>query len=204
MQSIIRVEIDTPVTYRGIKIGEVKIIEITENRARNNVTIPVYVEFFVEKNYRFTQDPIRLLISNGYIAQISKPNFITGTAEIELVQTENPTKPKLITFHGYPVFPTRQTIKQFTTLDDALKSAKKTFDVIRELVESKEVRALLQSTKEMTENLDKLAINVDKYLPSSMIYFSQTMKKIADAAGSTQNLADYLSRNPESLIRGKR
>ena len=193
----------TPVTYRGVKIGEVKLIEVTENKARDKVMIPVYVEFFVEKNFRFTQNPIHLLISNGYIAQVSKPNFITGVAEIELVLGDA-HHPKQITFHDYPIFPTRHTVEKSTSLDDSINSAKTTFDAIRTLVESKEVKELLKSTKDMTENLDKLANNVDKYLPQSVIYFSQTMRKITDAASSTQNLTDYLSRNPESLLRGKR
>lgn len=194
----------TPVTYRGIRIGEVKLIEVTVNADNNDVMIPVYVEFFVEKNYHFIRNPIHILISNGYIAQISKPDFITNNAKIELVQNKTPVTPNLARFHGYPVFPTKQTIKQYTTLDDALKSAKKTFEAIRQLVESREISDLLLSTRDMTKNLDMLAINADKYLPQTIIHFSQTLNKIADAASSTQNLADYLSRNPESLLRGKR
>ncbi len=56
----------TSITYRGVKIGEVKLIEITENKARNKVMIPVYVDFFVENNFGLTQNPIHLLISKGY------------------------------------------------------------------------------------------------------------------------------------------
>lgn len=201
----------TPVTYRGVKIGEVTLIEITENKAQNKVMIPVFVEFFVEKNFTFTQNPIHLLISNGYIAQVSKPNFLTGNAEIELVKENVPTRPKQIMFHGYPVFPTKHTVEQYTTLDDSIKSANMTFEAIRKLVSSKEVKDILLSTKAMSEsmtklanNLNQLTLNMDAYLPPATIYFNQTMKKIYEAASSTQNLTDYLARNPESLIRGKR
>ncbi len=113
------------------------------------------------------------------------------------------TQSKQMTFHGYPIFPTRHTVEKYTTLDDSITSAKVTFEAIRQLVNSKEVKDILKSTKDMTESMDKLAGNLDKYLPPSVIYFNQTMKKIADAASSTQNLADYLSHNPESLLRGK-
>ncbi|BCA96631.1 membrane protein [Legionella antarctica] len=194
----------TPVTYRGIKIGEVKLIEVTENRSRNKVMIPVYVEFFVEKNFGFTQNPIHLLISNGYIAQISKPNFISGNAVIELVKDNDRHQIKQVMFHGYPIFPTRNTVDKDTTLDDSIKEAKLTFEAIRKLVSSQEVKDLIKSTQEMTENVDRLAIGIEEYLPRTLVYFNLTMKKIADAASSTQNLTDYLSRNPESVLRGKR
>ena len=189
---------------RGIKIGEVKLIEVTENRARNKVMIPVYVEFFVEKNFGFTQNPIHLLISNGYVAQISKPNFITGNAEIELVQSNDQGQRKQIMFHGYPIFPTRDKIEKYTTFDDSIKSAKMTFEAIRKFVDSQEIKDLIKSTQEMTTHVERLAINIEGSLPRSLIYFNQRMKQISDAASSTQNLTDYLSRNPESLIRGKR
>ncbi len=194
----------TPVTYRGIKIGEVKLIEVTENRARNKVMIPVYVEFFVEKNFGFTQNPIHLLISNGYIAQISKPNFITGNAEIELVKANDRLQIKQTMFHGYPIFPTRNKVEKDTTLDDSIKAAKLTFEAIRKLVSSQEIKDLITSTQQMAEHVDRLAINMEEYFPRSLINFNLTMKRISEAASSTQNLTDYLSRNPESLLRGKR
>src|SRR5690349_888100 len=77
-----------PVTYRGVKIGEVSLIEITENKTKNKVEIPVYVEFFVEKSLGFAQNPVELLIKNGFVADISKPNFITGVSDIELVKSK--------------------------------------------------------------------------------------------------------------------
>lgn len=193
----------TSVTYRGIKIGEVKLIEITENTAMNKVRIPVYVQFFVEKNLSFTQDPIHLLMNNGYIAQVSTPNFITGNAEIELVKSDMKRATKDVFFNGYPIFPTRSRVEKYPSLNESIKSAKLTFEAIRQLVNSKEVANLLQSTTSMSDNLNMLATRMEKTIPPAMMYFGQTMQKISDAAGSTQNLADYLSRNPESLLRGK-
>ncbi|CAM2835095.1 MlaD family protein [Legionella worsleiensis] len=194
----------TPVTYRGVKIGEVKLIEITENKTMNKVRIPVYVQFFVEKNLGFTQNPIHLLIDNGYVAQVSTPNFITGNAEIELVKMDTYTPANDIFFNGYPVFPTRSRVEKSTTLDDSIKSAKLSFDAFKTLITSKEVSDLIQSIQAMSNNMSLLAMRMDRNLPPAMTYFSLTMQKIADAASSTQNLTDYLSRNPESLLRGKR
>ncbi|WP_298624630.1 MlaD family protein [uncultured Legionella sp.] len=194
----------TPVTYRGIKVGEVKLIEITENASMDKVRIPVYVQFFVEKNLGFTQNPVHLLIRNGFVAQVSPPNFITGNAEIELVKAEASTRPKDLFFNHYSVFPTRSRIEKNPTLDDSIKSAKMTFEAIRQLVTSEEVKELINTMNIMSENMSHFAVRMDKNIPPAMVYFSQTMQKIGDAASSTQNLTDYLSRNPESLLRGKR
>ncbi|KTD13270.1 MlaD family protein [Legionella jamestowniensis] len=193
-----------PVTYRGVKIGEVRLIEVTENKARNRVRIPVYVQFFVEKTFGFSQDPIRLLINNGYVANISKPNLITGVADIELIKSDSTRKFKQSYYHGYPIFPTRNTTEKFTSIDEALNAAKKTLEDISELVRSKEVRDTIESARLMAESLERLAGNLNQNVPSVVAYLNQSLKEIANAAYSTKNLTDYLSRYPESLLRGKK
>jgi len=198
-------DVSTPVTYRGVKIGEVRLIEITENKAGNNVVIPVYVEFFVEKTLGFSTNPINVLIANGFVADISKPNFLTGIADIELVKLKQvPNKIVQKYFHGYPIFPSRNTVDTFNSIDDSLKSANKMFNDISELVKSRELRETIDATKSMVDSMNKLAQNTDQYLPSVSAYLTQSLKKIGNAAESTQNLTDYLARNPESLLRGKR
>lgn len=196
--------VTAPVTYRGVKIGEVKLIEITENKAKNQVRIPVYVQFFVEKSFGFSQDPVHLLINNGYVANIAKPNLLTGVAEVELVQSTATRAFKQTYYHGYPIFPTRNTIEKYTTIDDALNTARQTLEDISKLVRSKEVRDTLEAARVMADSIDKLAGSLNQNIPSVTAYLNQTLKQIANAAYSTQNLTDYLSRYPEALLRGKR
>ncbi|MGQ3890473.1 MlaD family protein [Legionella sp. CNM-4043-24] len=198
-------DISTPITYRGVKIGEVKLIEITENKAGNNVVIPVYVEFFVEKTLGFSTNPVNLLIANGFVADISKPNFLTGIADIELVKLKPvPKTIKQTFFRGYPIFPSRNTVDKYSSIDDSLKAANKMFNDISDLVKSRELRETIDATRLMVDSINELARNTDQYLPSVTAYLTQSLKKIGNAAESTQNLTDYLARNPESLIRGKR
>ena len=194
----------TPVTYRGVKIGEVKLIEITENQAGNNVIIPVYVEFFVEKTLGFSKDPIRLLILNGFAAEITKPNFLTGIADIELVKATPPVHFTQTYFRGYPIYPTRNSVEKFTTLDDSLKAARIMFTDISQLIRSQELLQTINATHAMANSVDTFSRHLDQYAPSVVAYFNQSLKKISSAAESTQNLTDYLSRYPESLLRGKK
>jgi ABC-type transporter Mla subunit MlaD len=197
-------DVSTPVTYRGVKIGQVHSIEITENKAGNHVIIPVYVEFYVEKRSSFSKNPIHLLILNGFVADIGKPNFLTGISDIEIIQLKQiPKQIKQTYYQKYPVFPTRNTVHKVVSLGDTLKAARRMFNTINDLVQSKEMHQTIDSTKSMVDSVNALSQKIDLYLPSVVAYLNQSLKNISDAAESTQNLTDYLSRNPESLLRGR-
>src|SRR3990167_8151017 len=97
----------SPITYRGVKVGEVSRIELTATKTKSKIAIPVYVEFFVEKSFVQQDNPIEILIGNGIVASISAPNIFTGTASIQLVPGQSKKTPSLTsTFHGYARFPT--------------------------------------------------------------------------------------------------
>lgn len=86
-------EASSAITYRGVKIGQVRRIELTANEARTNVSIPVYTEFFVEKSFGQKDNPIDILIEKGLVASITSPNILTGTSSIELI-SETQSQPK--------------------------------------------------------------------------------------------------------------
>ncbi|KTD33638.1 MlaD family protein [Legionella israelensis] len=190
------------VTYRGVKIGEVSFIELTENTLKNMVDVVVYVQFFVDKT-GFRDNPIRLLINKGFVADISKPNFLTGVASIELIQTDKPPSSKQHYYRGYPIFPTVPQVEKYTSFDETLKSAKKTLDEIREFLQTKELQKTAESLRKMADSIEILANNLNQNVSPFVAYFSQSLKEVGKAAYSTQNLMDYLSRHPESLLRGK-
>ncbi len=54
--SLTGLEASSIVTYRGVRIGQVTAIEITENKAKSEVEIPVYVQFLL-KNIRSATQP---------------------------------------------------------------------------------------------------------------------------------------------------
>ncbi len=195
----------SPVTYRGVKIGQITLIEITENEAGNKVEIPVYVEFFVEKNLSFTKNPVQLLINRGYKAAISKPNYLTGVADIELVKSDNSTKNyRQSYFRNYPVFPTQPALDDFISVDTVLKTADTMFQDISRLVRSKNIDDTLKAARVMASSLHNLADTLDTNVPLSIASINRSLNKFSDAAESTKDLADYLARYPESLLRGKK
>jgi paraquat-inducible protein B len=227
--SLSGLHVNSDVTYRGVKIGEVKLIEITEIVDKNQIKIPVYVQFFVERKFVGKQNPIQLLINKGYIANIRKPNFLTGIASIDLIKGSPTGNAYLNTYNGYPIFPTNNQAEEYTSLDDAIQSAREAFIAMSNFVKSDRVNSVLETTKTMANSVDTMVKNIDKLASPTLVDFSQSlkvltqlvnnldqiippafanfsvgMKKVSEAANSTQNLTDYLVRYPESLLRGKK
>ena len=228
------------ITYRGVKIGEVKRIELTANKAKSDVAVPVYVQFFVEKTLDRKDNPIQILIDKGMVASITTPNFLTGKASVELIPTES----KQIflrgrTFHGYAQFPTGTAAEDVVTANETLKTARKTLKDVSALIQSKEFRETITSIKSMADSINLMANTVGKtantigstigstantvgntadalaytanilantltqQMPGVLLYFNDSLRQISKAAYSTRNLTDYLSRHPESIIRGR-
>jgi len=196
-------ESKSPVAYRGVKIGEVTKIELVEDKVSRTVKIPVYVQFFVERTIGFKQDPISLLIEKGYVADIAKPNLITGVAGIDLIQTKKPVPLVKTTFNGYPIFPTEHIAEHYSSLDETLKAAKQTFEDISKFVKAKNTTETIESLREMANSFNEVATSLDKQISPVSQYFIQSLEHVSKAANSTENFMDYLSRYPESLLRGK-
>ncbi len=195
---------NSPVTYRGVKIGEVRHIELTIEKS--NVTIPVYVEFFVEKSFVPKGNPIHILIQKGYVATISSPNLLTGKSGIKLVPGERrkPIKIPPEKFKGYAKFPTKTIGEQEEiTVNEALRTAKKTLEDISRFFNSKEFEEMIAAIRTMADSIDSLAHRLDQEIPGSLVYFNNTLSQISKAAYSTSNLTDYLFRHPEALLRGR-
>lgn len=191
------------ITYNGVKIGEVKLIEITENKSGDDIRIPVYVQFFIDHSFSHTRKPIHLLINKGYVANIKKPNFITGIASIELVKETAPKQYQFTKYNGYWIFPTKNKPETITSMEDTFKTAQKTLEDISALVNSPRVRETIDAIKVLAQSMNQLSTHLDEETPQVMGTFIKTLSNISSAANSAQNLSDYLSRNPEALLRGK-
>lgn len=196
--------VTSTVSYRGVKVGEVKLIEITQNPLNHKIEIPVFVQFYVDKEFGKQQNPIQALIEQGYVAQIQSPNIFTGIASINISRSGLPINPIWQKYHGYAVFPTAINTKDYMTMNDTLMTAKQTFKDVSEFMHSERLRSTLDSAKTMVDSFDKLANRLDQQVPPLFTNLDESLKQISNAANSTQNLADYLARYPESLLRGKK
>lgn len=198
-------EAGSPILYRGVRIGKVNRIELTANKSQTNVAIPVYVEFFVEKSFAQRNNPIKVLIGNGMVANITAPSLFTGKSTIKLSPADKKMgiiwKPTL--YHGYARFPTQNVNEDAVSLNQALKTAEKSFKDISEFFNSKKLQDMLSSFTKMANNVETFAVDINSLIPSAIANFNQGLKSFSNAADSTRNLTDYLARHPESLLRGK-
>lgn len=203
--SLTGLKVTSKVTYRGVKIGEVKLIEIAENKDKTEVEIPVYVDFYVARTYTTEYHPVDILIKKGYAATVTQTNFLTGDAEIALIpptKTTGIVSARTSFYNHYPTFPTIEN-KKTTSFSDALASVKTTLNTINDFLQSKEVAQLIEHTKAMADSIEKLAANLDQNTQPVVAYFTQALTQFSKASNSAENLTDYLSRHPESLLRGK-
>lgn len=197
-------EMKSPVIYRGVKIGEVKRIELTATKSNTNVSIPVYVEFFVEKSFVQRNNPIQILIDNNIKASIGAPNLLTGVANIELNKSE--IKPKTTTtrrFRDTLIFPTEILNDDENNTADTFKAARKTLNDVSAFIRSKELKDMINGIQKMSNNLSVLANTIDSRVPGTSKLIQETLSQWIKTGYNTQNLTDYLQRHPESLIRGK-
>jgi len=202
--SLTGLDVSSPVTYRGVKIGEVNYIELTEDKSQQEIKIPVYVQFYIEKSFIGKKNPVQLLIDQGFVAQVKEPNFITGNSSIDIIKAENASiEMKSTSYHDYPIFPTRMIENQLMTMDVVLKTANKTLIEISEFFRSSRFRSTFDATTEMARNLEKLSNSLDQSIPGFINLFDRSLIQFSSASSSVQNLTDYLARHPESLLRGK-
>lgn len=186
--SLAGVHVASEVTYRGVKIGEVKLIEITENTEKNQIKIPVYVQFFVEKKFVGKQNPIQVLIDKGYVANIRKPNFLTGIASIDLIRGPASYSATQTHYNGYPIFPTNKQIEDYITLDDAIRSAKQAFQDISNFMQGDKVSTVLDATSTMANRVDEMVKNINKLIPPTLVTFSESLKQFSELVGHLDHL----------------
>lgn len=201
--SLSGLSVGSAVTYRGVRIGLIKKIELTENQKTGAIQIPVYVQFYMERTYINQKNPVLKLIRQGWKASITKPNLLTGNSNIALQQNgAQPTKVRY--FKGYSVFPTVPAVDKERSLDKTLKAAEQTLKDISNLVSSKEMKNTIDAARLMALSFNRLATSIDRKLPTLVSHFNDALQQITMAAYAHKTLTDYLSRNPESFIMGKR
>ncbi|MBA2655961.1 MAG: MCE family protein [Tatlockia sp.] len=205
--SLSGIQVSSDVTYRGVKIGEVKHIEITEDTISNKIRIPVYVQFFVDRNFVGKQNPIQALVGKGYVANIKKPNFLTGVASIDLMKGVSSYPNKGVNYNGYPIFPTTIKAEENTNLDDAFASAKQAFQDISSFIQSARVNGVLDATKSMAVTVESMVKNLNHIIPptlNSMNMMVKTIDKLVPPTlvSFTQSLKQFsvLTTNLEQLV----
>jgi paraquat-inducible protein B len=207
-----------PVELRGIKVGEVADIRAQVDVKTSTFSVPVTIHLDPQRLGIKVVDLkpgtdlasvrrrlIDALIAHGARAQLRTGNLLTGSAFIAIDFFPD-ARPMKIDWSQHPV--------QLPTVPGQLEATEARINNI--------VNKLNQlPLKEIADNLNKTLSDLDLTLasargtlesantivaPSSVqrTELDQTLQEVRRAARSIRVLADYLERNPESLLRGKK
>lgn len=217
-----------PVQLRGIPIGAVTGISLELDAKTADIRIPVTVDLEPDRIKEINKQPnvsnkdmIARLIGKGLRAQLQTGSLLTGQLLIDLDFHSN-SKVTLHSSHSpYQEFPTIPS-----SLDQFTHSAQTIMDKIAKLpleeltaevnstlkslqATSKAANGMLASTRETMKSADKTMQSADHLLRSfepgstTRHEIDKLLLELNQSANSVKQLADYLERHPDALLRGK-
>jgi len=222
--------VGAPVTLRGITFGRVIDVKLEYDLGDNSFKIPVTIEFepdrlsiigktSVDEELPDAED----LVSIGLRAQLRTGNILTGQMLIDF-DVYPDAEPVEVRYEGeYIVLPTVSSsidsIK--SSLADVLENISKipleeiginlnsVIEGIDTLVHSSDVKDILsnidQAMAQLTKTLAQTEALAAGLSEDSDAYqeLLKTMRELSGASRSLRQMAEYLERHPEALLKGK-
>lgn len=214
-ESIKGLSIGSPVVFKGVQVGKVVDIKIITNPETLEFNIPVYVRFakdgdvsslsfYKEMNRK---DVWTALINKGLRAKLISQNLLTGQLMIELqMLPDTPIELKKSENDNTLEIPTALSTVAGLSKDLQDLPIKKIATRLDNILKDVEQR-LPNILSRFAEFSNKLNTYTDKSIPATNQTLNQlnaTLKDVSGAAKSVRNLADYLERYPDSILKGKK
>ncbi|MBK8907713.1 MAG: MCE family protein [Rhodospirillales bacterium] len=231
--SVRGLETGAPVELRGIKVGEVTDIRLIVDREAKAISVPVTIVLEPERvtlmGIRQT-DPVAAmgeLVQRGMRAQLKSGSLLTGALYVDLDFYPDAPPAEMARGGRYAELPTIPSdIEQIKRsagqvldrvaalpLEDLIQDMRTMIQSVNALVSSPAVKsaeqALLQTAEAaeqlMTQANQTLASAGDLISPGSPLRYdlTQALTELRTALRSLRQLAEYLERHPEALVRGK-
>lgn len=202
-ESIQGLKVGSPVVFKGVEIGKVVNINLLTDGTISDYNIPVYVSMNNTDTIKNKEELLKNMVQSGLRARLATYSFITGQLMIELVFAPEIEARYLKKFNNIPEMPTILSSKG--EISEGLKNIpiKSILDKIDNVLTETNIYlpSILKEVNGILVNVNKFtSVDVDKEIANNLndaiINFNATMKSI-------KNLADYLERHPESLLKGK-
>ena len=222
--------VGAPVTLRGITVGNVIEVRLEYDLRDKAFKIPVTIEFvpdtftIVGNGSEDAKPPTAVdLVEHGLRAQLRSGNLLTGQMLIDL-DIYPDAEPVEITYEGdYMILPTvpttieslMQNLNSFLTkisampMDEIGINLNGVLEGVNTLVNSNDLTATLSNINQATAQLTKTLAQADTLATGlsedSDAYqeLLRTMRELSGAARSLRQMAEYLERHPEALLKGK-
>lgn len=199
-------DVGSPVTIRGIKVGQVTDIHLQFDKQTNQFNVPVYINFFKRRTGKLADHSfIEGLIHNGLRAELNVQNLITGNAAIE-IEFRPGSKGYVVNTGSkrYIEIPSVPDNEQSADLSTAINAARDMFNSIETLAKSPKVDKTLAAVTNAANGIKTLSSDITDQVPSITAHFNDGVNELKNTAYSVRTLSEYLSRHPEALIKGKR
>ncbi len=167
--SVRGLSVGAPVEFRGIRVGEVRDIQLRADPTTGDISIPVVLAIHVGPGFgaeellgrpgvevqRRQQLRLEALVKQGLRAQLRTGNLLTGQLFVDLDMNPKATPATLVYGGAYPELPTRPGL--LTGLADATAALLARLDQLPVEATLDDIRGLTQSTKRLVDTLDHKA-----------------------------------------------
>jgi paraquat-inducible protein B len=230
-QSVRGLAVGAPVDFRGLVVGEVRSITLIHDAARARFGTALDIHFWPERmrveGREAPAQRMQRFVSRGFRGQLRSANLLTGQMYVALdffpkaprvafdskkSPPEIPTIPGALAEIQDSISNIVSTLEKvpFDKLAADLRTALATLDETLKRADA----LMAQLSTEIAPDLKKTLEQARKTLGSAEQVLSsdspvqgdlrETLNEVTKAAETVRELADYLERHPESLIRGKR
>lgn len=221
-ESINGLSVGSSVVFKGVEVGQVAKINLLVNMPDATFKTPVFVKFqenkafkMRDKNHMSPKEGLKVLIDKGLRARLISASIITGQLMIELIM--NPDSPAEFEGDGsHMEIPTEMSSFEALSKDLQEIPLKETMmrlsDMIKKIDNSlpdilnsldERIPRILTNLEQITQTMNNTIEKKSYETTKAMETFNSTMEDMGKASNSIKNLADYLERHPESLLRGK-
>jgi len=215
----------SPVSFRGIQIGEVRSIDLVFDEDDMAPRIPVVADIQPERLQLAMSSPEEIrarwdvMVKQGLRAQLATHNMITGQLAVSLDFHPHAPPDEIDWDSPIPVLPTVPGgLAQLTAglgdlmaklqdvpideIGDNLAASLASLEKVLEGVETATpaLVATLQNAESALNNVDGLVAPDSE----ANVELRRALRELAEAARALRLLAEQLEQNPESLIRGKK
>lgn len=202
-------DVGADVTYRGVKVGSVRQINLSYDRALNDVVMPVTIRINAESARSKSTDggfdrSIARLVKRGLGAQLQTPSFLTGKAIVALDffpgQNGYVRDPHEIDLPAIPTVPSKidqaadvlrdlvEGLKEMP-LKDTLEAVNKTLMAFERLASAPETEASIQSLSVSLANFEKISEQIQQHLPSMLDNMQSGSTELKEALGDVRHAA---------------
>ena len=221
-ESINGLNVGSSVVFKGVEVGQVSKINLVFNMSDGTFKTPVFARFQENKSFKVVdysdarpEEQYKKLIEKGLRARLVSASLLTGQLMIELEM--NPNSPAEFKGDGkYAEIPTEMSsigalskdlqeipLKEtMLRLSDVIKKIDRSMPKILDNFDNK-LPKILANIEQISKKLNLAIEQKSNETTKAVKNFNEALEDMGKASIAIKNLADYLERHPEAILRGK-